>query len=168
MRLVVESRVYWLFLIAGGLFLARSFDKPYFLRVNPLYLFISHFGAIALPLAAYAISDARQIHALGLILYFVTPALSSFLISRSMGDMKPFSLASSAGLLVGFALAIAGGVSSVFIAGAAESSGVNQAVVDWLFFGGLAAIFLGTLMPAIFSFMLLLKRMVAAGKSSRS
>jgi len=147
---------------------APNFDNPYFLRLNPLYLLISHFAAIAIPFAAYTISDARQIHALGLILYFVTPAVSSFLISRKMGDMKPFSLASSAGLVIGLALAIAGGISAIFIAGAAESSGVNQAVVDLLFFGGLTGIFLGTLTPAIFSFVLIFKRMVTAGKGCRS
>ena len=148
--------------------MASSFDKSYFSRLNPLYLFISHFGAIAIPFAAYAISDMRQIHALGLILYFVTPAASSFLICRKMDYMKPFSLASSAGLVVGLALAIVGGISAVFIAGAAESSGVNQAVVDLLFFGGLIAIFLGTLTPAILSFLLLFKRMVTAGKGYRA
>ena len=144
--------------------MSLTFKQSYFSTLNPIYLFISHFGAIALPIVSYGISEARQVHALGLILYFVAPAVSSFLISRRMGDMNPFWLASSAGVVVAFVLVIIGGTSVIFMAGAAESSGAAQFVVDTLFFGGLTAMFLGTLMPPIFSFLLLLKRMVAVRK----
>ena len=132
--------------------------------INGLSLFLLHFGGVAIPPVAFLASNIRQLHALSIILYFAIPSASSFLVSRKFGDMKPFWLASSGGVVIGALLAGLGGVMAVFLAGAAESSGVAQAGVDGLFFGGMAAIFVGTLSPAIFSFLLLLKRLKAANK----
>jgi len=132
--------------------------------VNGFSLFLLYFGGVAIPPVAFLASDARQIHALSIILYFAIPFISSFLFSRKLGDMKPFWLASSGGVLVGALLSGLGCIMAVFLAGAAESSGVAQAGVDGLFFGGLAAVFLGTASPAIFSYLLILKRLKAVGR----